>query len=63
MEVIKKRCFSSHLRSRRRVACQAGLYISIIYIIEKDINKRIRCLLTGCSSLSTKDLEVRLLDL
>ena len=26
VEVIKKRCFSSHLRSRGKVACQAGLY-------------------------------------
>lgn len=41
VEVIKKRCFSSHLRSRGKVACQAGLYI---------YNS---CLLTGCSSLST----------
>jgi len=42
VEVIKKRCFSSHLRSRGKVACQAGLYIP-----------NYSCLLTGCSSLST----------
>jgi hypothetical protein len=29
VEVIKKRSFSEHLRSRGRVACQAGLYIRI----------------------------------
>lgn len=27
VEVIKKICFSSHLRSRGRVACQAGLFL------------------------------------
>jgi hypothetical protein len=32
VEVIKKRSFSEHLRSRGRVACQAGLYILNIYL-------------------------------
>lgn len=39
VEVIKKRSFSSHPRSRGKVACQAIENVS--------------CLLTGCSSLST----------
>ena len=65
MEVIKNRSFSSHLRSRGRVACKAGLYkIYILFYIY--INKKIRCLLTGCSSLSTllrRPVRERLLDL
>lgn len=41
------------------------LYIYILLLLENLKNKKIRCLLTGCSSLSTptKDLWVRLLDL
>ena len=32
VEVIKKRCFSSHLRSRGRVACQAGYIFLYIFL-------------------------------
>jgi len=65
VEVIKNRSFSSHLRSRGRVACQAGLYQIYIFFYLY-INKKIRCLLTGCSSLSTlqrRPVRERLLDL
>ena len=42
VEVIKKRSFSSHLRSRGKVALQAGLTI-----------ENYSCLCSGSSSLST----------
>jgi hypothetical protein len=44
VEVIKKRCFSSHLRSRGKVACQAGLTIG---------NSSFLFFFNGSSSLST----------
>lgn len=56
VEVIKKRCFSSHLISRGKVACQAGLTIgnsSFLFFFFHRLFFFVN---------ATKDLTVRLLD-
>ena len=53
VEVIKKRCFSSHLISRGKVACQAGLTIgnsSFIFFSPA----LLLCLLSGQEALFLK---------